>query len=74
MCDSAACATDVKQELFEEGETLFCAVDGWTGLASVKSISIDDTGVLRFVVTDANGKDITTTRDYVRSSSNSDII
>ena len=68
-----ALATDVKQELFEEGKTWFCAVDGWSSLVRVKSIAIDDAGVLRFVVTDSNGKDVTTTREHLRSPSNPDI-
>ena len=72
-CVSAALTTGIKQEVFEEGETLFCAIDGWFGLVRVKSIELDDTGVLRFVVTDNNGKDIATTREHLRSPSNPDI-
>ena len=72
-CGVAAPATDVKQELFEESETLFCAIDGWSGLVRIKSIAIDDAGVLRFVVLDSNGKDITMPREHLRSPSNPDI-
>ena len=70
-CSSTVLAADVKQELFEEGETLFCGIDhGWSWLVRVKSMAIDDAGVVRFVVTDSNGKDITTTREHLRSPSN----
>ena len=57
----SSATTDDVQELFEVGETLFCVKDGWSGLVKVKSIYIDDTDVLWFVVTDSNQEDIITT-------------
>ena len=52
---------------------MFCAIDDWSGLVRVKSIVIDDADVLRFIVTDTNGKDITTAREHLRSTSYPDI-
>ena len=65
----ASTTTDDVQELFEEGETLFCIKDGWSGLDKVKSIYIDDTKVLCFVVTDLNQKEIITTRERLKLTS-----
>ena len=42
-------------------------------MVRVKSIAIDDADVLRFVVTDSNGKDTTITREHLQSPSNPDI-
>ena len=71
--ESHVFATDVKQELFEVGETLFYARDGWSGLVKVKSLALDEDGVLRIVVVNSNGEDITTTREFLRSPVNPDI-
>ena len=65
--------TDVKQELFEVGETLFYAKEGWSGLVKVKSLALDENGVLRIVVMNSNGEDITTAREFLRSPGNPDI-
>ena len=70
---STVLTTDIKEELFEEGETLFCAIDGWSGLVKVKSIYMDDANVLRFIVLDSNSKEIITTREHLRSPSNPDV-
>ena len=71
--ESHVLTTDVKQELFEVGETLFYAKEGWSGLVKVKSLALDENGVLRIVVMNSNGEDITTTREFLRSPGNPDI-
>ena len=68
--ESIVCATDIKQEVFEEGETLFYTKKGWSGLVNVKSIFIDNDYVLRFIMTDSNYEEIIITRGYLRSLSN----
>ena len=39
----------------------------------MKSFSMDETNVLRVVVTNSNGDDIITTKEYLRSPSNPDV-
>ena len=53
-------------ELFDIGETLFFTNDGWSGLVKVKYFSLDETNVLRIVVTNNNGYDIITNKEYLR--------
>ena len=65
---------DTVLELFEIGETLYYANDGWSGLVKVKSFDFDENGTLQFVVTSlALEEDITTTTEHLRSPSNPDI-
>ena len=66
-------ATDVKQELFKVGETLFYTKEGWSGLVKVKLLALDENEVPRIVVINSNGEDITTTRENLRSQQNPDI-
>ena len=63
VTDPASSATDVVQESFEEGGTLFFVTDGWSGLVKVKSIYLDDSNLLRFVVTDSIDNHIVTMLD-----------
>ena len=70
----ASDASDTVLELFEIGETLYYANDGWSGLVKVKSFEFDKDGILRFVVTSiASDEDIETTSEHLRSPSNPDI-
>ena len=68
-----ACATDIVSEEFDIGETLFYTKEGWSGLVKVKTLFMDKDNVLRFVVADSNGKEITTTRENLRAPTNPDI-
>ena len=60
--DAAAYATDIKSSTFEVGETLFYTRDGWSGLVKVKSLHIDEGGVLRITVRTSANKEIQTTK------------
>ena len=71
--ESHVFATDVKQDIFEVGETLFYTKEGWSGLAKVKSLALDKNGVLRIVFINPNGEDIITTRELLRSPGNPDV-
>ena len=64
-CQSAFTSSKdvIKTELFDIGETLFFTNDGWSGLVKVKSLSFDESNVLRIVVSNSNGKDIITTKE-----------
>ena len=64
---------DITSELFDIVETIFFTNDGWSGLVKVKSFSLDETNVLRIVVTNSNEDDIITTKEHLRSPSNSDV-
>ena len=68
----SSASEDVKK-LFEEVETLFYAIDGWSGLGKVKLIYLDDTNILCCVVTDLNQKEIITTCEHLRSPSTPDV-
>ena len=57
---------DIMSELFDIGETIFFTNDEWSGLVKVKSFSLDETNVLRIVVTNSNGDDIITTKEHLR--------
>ena len=70
---SGAYASEVEKSLFEIGETLFYAKDGWSGLVKVKSLSIDSEDVVKITVTSTSGEEITTTREYLRPPENPDI-
>ena len=48
-------------------------MDGWSRLIKVKSICLDDSSVLHFVVTDSNDKEIITTHEHLRSPSTPDV-
>ena len=63
----------VTSDLFDIGETLFFTNDGWSGLVKVKYFSLDETNVLRIVVTNSNGDDIITTKEHLRLPSNPDV-
>ena len=47
--------------------------DGWSGLVKVKSFSLDETNVLRIIVTNSNGDYIITTKEHLRSPNNTDV-
>ena len=61
----ASSQDDITSELFDIGETLFFTNDGWSGLVKVKYFSLDKTNVLRIIVTNSNGDDIITTKEYL---------
>ena len=65
--------SDVKQDLFEVLETLFYTKDGWSDVFKVKSLARDENRVPIIVITNSNGEDIITTREYVRSLGNPNI-
>ena len=48
----------------------FFTNNGWSGLAKVKYFSLDETNVLSIVVTNSNGDDIITTKEYLCFLSN----
>ena len=58
--------------LFDIEETLFFTNDGWSVLVNVKSFSVDETNVLRIIVTNSNGDDITTTKEHLLLPNNPD--
>ena len=64
---------DTTLELFDIGETLFFTNNGWSGLVKVKYFSLDKTNFLRIIVTNSNGDDIITTKEYLRSPNNTDV-
>ena len=55
---SGAYASEVEKSLFEIGETLFYAKDGWSGLVKVKSLFIDSEDVVQITVTSTSGEEI----------------
>ena len=60
-------------ELFDIGETIFFANDGWSGLVKAKSFSMDKTNFLRILVTNSNGDGIITTKEHLSSPRNPDV-
>ena len=69
----ASSKDDITSELFDIGETLFFTNNGWSGMVKEKSFSLDKTNVLRIVLTNSNGDDITTTKEYLCLPSNPDV-
>ena len=57
----ASVKIEITEELFDIGETLFFTNNGWSGMVKVKSLSLDETNVLRIVVTNGDGEEIVTT-------------
>ena len=63
----------VKTEMFEVGETLFYSKDGFSTMAKVSKIFLDDNNVMQISVTTADGTEIQTTREHLRSPGNPDV-
>ena len=63
----------LRQSYLIFGETLFFKNNGWSGLVKVKSFSLDETNVLRIIVTNINGDDIITTKEHLRLLNNPDV-
>jgi hypothetical protein len=68
-----AFASAVDSAVFEVGETLFYTKEGWSGLVKVKALILDADDVLRITVTTTDGKEIETTREFLKSPNNPDI-
>jgi hypothetical protein len=55
---------EVKKELSEIGETLFCAKESWGGHLKATSLSFDEDNVLQIVGIGSNGDKVTTTTEH----------
>ena len=64
---------DIVSEFFEIGTILFLTNDGWSGLVKVKYFSLDEANILKIVVTNTNGENISTNKEHIRSQYNADI-
>ena len=45
---------DIVSEFSKIGETLFLTNDGWSGIVQVKYFSLEETNILKIVVTNTN--------------------
>ena len=66
----ASSQDDITSELFDIGDNIFFTNIGWSGLVKLKYFSLDKTNILRIIVTNSNGDDIITNKEYLHSPNN----